>query len=64
MLYALFFNAATGILTATNLSDNLKDPIRSIPKGTLVAHNFSCGLYLLMIFLFGSVGNRDALKDV
>ena len=63
-LQALFFNACTGILVGTNSSNNLRDPINDIPKGTLSAHLSTTVLYFLLFILFGCVGTREALTDI
>jgi amino acid transporter len=63
-LHAIFFNACTGILQGANSSGNLKDPIASIPKGTLWAHFSTFMLYVLLFILFGSAGDRDALTNL
>ena len=47
-VFAIFFPAATGILAGANISGNLKDPEKAIPKGTLLAIFISTGIYILL----------------
>jgi amino acid transporter len=41
----------------------LKNPIHSIPKGTVTAHLSTTLLYFCFIILFGAAGTRKALMD-
>jgi amino acid transporter len=56
----------TGILAGSNRSGNLKDPSRSIPKGTMAAHFITSIVYITFPIVFGMVGDRVTLrrKDV
>jgi amino acid transporter len=63
-LQAIFFNACTGILQGANASGNLRNPIRSIPKGTVSAHLSTVVLYVVLFLLFGMAGKRDALTNL
>lgn len=49
-VFAVFFPAATGIMAGTNLSGILRDPRRSIPRGTLAAIGLSLVVYLLLAY--------------
>ena len=60
-MFALFFPAATGIMAGANLSGDLKDPGRSIPRGTLAAILATGLIYLGMAVLLGGASDRDAL---
>jgi potassium/chloride transporter 9 len=51
-------------LTGTNISGELRNPLYSIPKGTIAAHLSSTTLYFLMIILFGCAGSRTSLMDL
>lgn len=59
-VFAIFFPAATGILAGANISGDLKDPQKSIPKGTLLAIFISTATYILMVIVSGATVARDA----
>ncbi|KAH8307194.1 hypothetical protein KR044_007266 [Drosophila immigrans] len=63
-VFAIFFPAATGILAGANISGDLKDPQKSIPKGTILAIVITTGTYLLMVLVCGSVVARDATGNL
>ena len=60
-MFALFFPAATGIMAGANMSGDLRDPGRSIPRGTLSAIAVTGLVYVAMAVLLGMGTTRDQL---
>lgn len=63
VMVAIFFPACTGIMSGTNRSSELRDPSKSIPKGTLAAHLTTTIGYFIFTFLFAFVANTKTLRD-
>ncbi|CAD5117849.1 DgyrCDS6594 [Dimorphilus gyrociliatus] len=63
-VFAIFFPAATGILAGANISGDLKDAQRAIPKGTLLAILISSVSYIGMAVLAGASVARDATGNL
>eukprot|EP00117_Sycon_ciliatum_P037425 scpid38063/ scgid28000/ Solute carrier family 12 member 2; Basolateral Na-K-Cl symporter; Bumetanide-sensitive sodium-(potassium)-chloride cotransporter 1 len=59
-VFSIFFPAATGILAGANISGDLKEPQKAIPKGTLVAIGISTVLYIVMAWMVGANVMRNA----
>ncbi|XP_064609144.1 solute carrier family 12 member 1-like [Liolophura sinensis] len=63
-VFSVFFPAATGILAGANISGDLKDPQKAIPKGTFLAILLTTIVYLMMAWMCGSVLLRDAAGPI
>ena len=57
-VFAIFFPAVTGIMAGVNLSGDLKDPGKSIPRGTLIAIGTGYLIYMVLPVLLA--GRADA----
>lgn len=61
-LFALFFPAATGVLVGASMSGSLKDPRRSIPRGTLAAVGVSFAVYLVAGVWYAVIASPEELR--
>jgi solute carrier family 12 (sodium/potassium/chloride transporter), member 2 len=58
-VFAIFFPSVTGIQAGANISGDLKDPAKSIPKGTILALAISMITYIIFVFFVGGAALRD-----
>ena len=61
VIFAIYFPAVTGIDAGVNMSGDLEDPGRSIPRGTLAAIGVGFLVYFAQIVLSGGAYERSAL---
>lgn len=60
-VFAVFFPAVTGIMAGVNLSGDLKNPARSIPKGTFLAVGVGFVIYLILPIVLAYNASESAL---
>ncbi len=63
-VFAVFFPAVTGIMAGVNMSGDLRDPIRSLPSGTLWAVGTGFVIYMtLPIFMAMRADSRTLIAE-
>lgn len=63
IIFAIYFPAVTGIMAGINMSGDLKNPARSIPKGTLYAVAVGGVVYAIQIILSAGAHTSEQLLN-
>jgi amino acid transporter len=61
ILFAIFFPAVTGFTQGVAMSGDLRDPGKSIPRGTFLAVGVSIVIYVSLAILFAASGSNETL---
>jgi amino acid transporter len=61
-VFAIFFPAVTGIMAGANMSGDLKNPRRAIPRGTISAILVTMVIYIGLAYLAARVGSPEELR--
>lgn len=62
-VFAVFFPAVTGIMAGVNMSGDLRDPIKSIPTGTLAAIGTGYVIYMGLPFILATRADASTLIE-
>ena len=62
-LFAIYFPAVTGIMAGVNMSGDLREPAKAIPRGTLAAVAVGFAVYATQIFICGGSQSREQLME-
>jgi len=61
--FAIFFPAVTGVMAGLGLSGDLRDPLRSIPRGSILAVLVSFVIYLSLPVLLAAGADSASLRQ-
>ena len=62
-VFAVFFNGCIGVMAGVNVSGELLEPNKAIPKGTILACAFTSSVYVILSLFVAATCNHDLLTS-